>query len=860
MKVSVGTLLRWLALAQFRLQPGRTLASVVAVAIGVALALAIQLVNGSALSAFRQALGTVNGEADLRILPTRGWLEDRWADTVAAVDGVALASPVLEATLVIETGDGGRTDLPLVAVDFPAAAGVTPDLLPVPAGGERPRLPAFEADVVHLSPAARRLHGLSRPDATAGADAPRLRVATPAGPRSLRVADDLLVAGDPVLAVMDLGSAQWLLQQTGRLTRIDVRLGDAASAGDVARRLAAVLPAALQVGAPADEEQRASNLSRAYRVNLNVLALVALLTGGFIVFAAMSLAALRQQHEFALLVVLGAPPGLATRSLIGQAAAIGVAGSLLGIGGGIGAAVLMLRLVGGDLGGGYFGLVRPELSLDPAAIAGFGLLGIATALAGALAPALAVRTLPAMRVLRTGSAVERHAPARARRRVALALGLVATGALLSQLPAVAGLPIAAYAAIAAILFAGIALVPAVIGGGLGLLLDAAPGPVWRRPPVWLGLTHQRQAPDAVAVALAGVVASFALSSAMVVMVASFRGSVDDWLGRVLPADLYVRIPPALQSGLAADGTLTARLRAIDGVGRVETSRAQSLQLAPDLPPIMLLARESLADALPLTGEALTGPLPAGTIAAFVTEAMVSRYGFRVGTTQRLPLAAEPTAIHVRGVWRDYARQTGAVAIALPDYRRITGDFAISDVAVRKASRDVDDAALVARLRSADPALARADWRSAAEIRDLSLAIFDRSFAITYALEAIAILVSLFGVASTYAAQALTRTREFGMLRHLGVSRRQLVAQLATESIAGTTLALAWGGLIGLVIAWILIARVNPQSFHWTMDVAIPVSILLPSALAVLVTAVATAMVATRSASSGEPIAALRRDW
>jgi putative ABC transport system permease protein len=197
-------------------------------------------------------------------------------------------------------------------------------------------------------------------------------------------------------------------------------------------------------------------------------------------------------------------------------------------------------------------------------------------------------------------------------------------------------------------------------------------------------------------------------------------------------------------------------------------------------------------------------------------------------------------------------------IARDDYLRLTGDHSVTDLALWPAE-GTDGTALVARLRTADPAIDAGEWRSSAELRRISLAIFDRSFAITHVLEAVAILVGLFGVASTYAAQALTRAREFGMLRHLGLDRRAVIAQLAIEATVGTVIAVAWGACLGLGIALVLIKRVNPQSFHWTMDVTVPWPLLAAVAATLVATAVVTAMVATRSASSGEPVAALRHE-
>jgi putative ABC transport system permease protein len=286
-----------------------------------------------------------------------------------------------------------------------------------------------------------------------------------------------------------------------------------------------------------------------------------------------------------------------------------------------------------------------------------------------------------------------------------------------------------------------------------------------------------------------------------------------------------------------------------------------MTLDPNRAPVLLLAR-SLDDLpidrqLPLTGPAL--PPPAGSVPVYVSEALVSLYGFSPGSSQRLPLNGAMKPVFVAGVWRDYARQTGAITIDLAHYRALTGDDTVSDVSLWLAEGASADAVIDGTRRAA-PMLEKSTFRSAGDVRDLSLKIFDRSFAVTYVLEAIAIVVGLFGVASTYAAEALNRAREFGMLRHLGLSRRMVMGQLAVEATIGTLLALLWGGLLGLLIGVILIKRVNPQSFHWTMDLSLPWGILLPSAAALLVTAVVTAVLAARSASAGGPLQAVRQDW
>lgn len=847
----------WLAAGQARAAPARVAVSVVAVAIGVAMALAIHLVNASALEEFRQAIATVNGDAHAQVRARDdGFDEGTWARLVdPPIDGLAAASPVLEVdlTLVAPRPEGPRT-LRLVAIDPFAAAAVTPALLPrADGGGDGSASVLFDPDAVFLSAAAIESLGLSSGDPLAVRVG--LRTVT------LRVAGTVPgAAPGQRLAVMDLGSAQWRLEALGRLTRVDLRFDEGADATAIRAAVSARLPADAVWTTPDATEQRMSNLSRAYRVNLNVLALVALFTGGFLVFATMALSVVRQQGELALLGVLGAPRRALVGAVLVQGAALGTIGALIGVIAGIALAALLLAAVGGDLGGGYFSGTRPRLAVDPRALGAFALLGVAVGVLGAAAPAWAGAQAAPAQALRHGHAEDRLSRLANGR---LALALAAVGALLLALPPLGGLPIAAYGAIAAWLFAGVACVPLwVRAAGRGIARLGARR-LWRTPAAWLAATRLAQSPGTIAAGMAGVVASFALASAMAIMVASFRISVADWLDAVLPADVYARAPA---SGAAPiDAALQARIAAAPGIARAEFLKVVELTLDPARPPVALIVRDPQAGAaqpaLPLTGAALAAP--PGTLPVWISEPMLDRYAMRVGERIALPIpggaATAAPRFFVAGVWRDYARQHGAIVIASTDWRRLGGDAGASDVALWLAP-GVRPADAIAAVAAVSPALGALDWRSADEIRALSLRIFDRSFAVTYALEAIAIVVALFGVAAACAGEALARAREFGMLRHVGVRRRQLVAQLATESVVAVSVAVLWGGTVGAAIGLVLIERVNPQSFHWTMQVHWPLGLLAASAAALVLAAVAAALVASRGALGGAPLAAVRQDW
>ncbi len=873
------TLLRWLWIAQWRMQPGRALTAIVAVAIGVALALAIHLVNRSALEQFSRALSVVNGEAQLQVKGRIGPLDDRLFDPVATADGVRAAGPVVDIEVSVdrprpgaEAGAAGTRSptLRILGIDLFGAQAVTPSLMPAPArparddsgarepGNEARRTDARDdtgdsllaADAIFLSAAAQAGLDLRPGDAVVVRYGDR-RV-------GLRVAGDLpgAGAGQP-LGVMDVAAAQWQFGWIGRLSRIDLRLTDDQDITGLQDRLRPLLGGEAVLSTPAADEQRMSNLSRAYRVNLNVLALIALVTGAFIVHSTMALSIVRQQHDLALLGILGMSPRQLLVHVLGQGALLGAIGSLIGLATGIGLAVALLEMLGGDLGGGYFRGSRPPLAIDAVAIVAFGVLGFAAGIAGSLVPAWAIARAAPARALKSGAAEQ---TLRSRHAGPIAAVLAITGALLVMLPPIAELPLPSYAAIACWLVAGIAVVP-VVNTGLGHLLARFAARAWPHPSAWLALQRVRRTPGGAAAALAGVIASVALGSAMAIMVSSFRHSLDDWLGVVLPADLYGRLPAA-GAGATLDDAAFAPLASLPGVARIDTLRAVEMTIDPARPPAVLLARridgDDPARQLPITGE--LQPAPAGTIAVFVSEAMVDLYGWRPGTRVSLPLAGgQSDGFFVAGVWRDYARQHGAVAIDRDAYRRLTGDSKASDLAIWLAA-GADPAAVLAAVRSQPTAVASMEFRSSRELRELSLAIFDRSFTVTYVLEAVAILVALFGVAATFAGEALARSKEFGMLRHLGLRRADVATVFGIEASWLSLVAVGLGTVLGAAIAQVLIHRVNPQSFHWTMQTTWPVGLLAGSGLALVVLGVVAAVTASRHATAAGAVRAVREDW
>jgi putative ABC transport system permease protein len=413
-----------------------------------------------------------------------------------------------------------------------------------------------------------------------------------------------------------------------------------------------------------------------------------------------------------------------------------------------------------------------------------------------------------------------------------------------------GLPLFGYAAIAALLLGAIALMPRLSQRVFAAL------PLTRRVPWLLAVSQLRGAPAQAAVSLAAIVASFSLMAAMAIMVASFRESVDGWLDAVLPAEIYFRSSHAGDTGFLEPG-FEERVRALPELVRVDFLRTGRIVLDPARPALALLARDRAERAFPPVGERYerrAGDPPA----VWVSEAVADVYGLLPSKRISLPLGGEAVPLVVAGVFRDYARQHGAVLIDRQDYIALTGDRRVNDGAAWLAP-GISAAQAMQALRAL-PGGAELDVAAPPEIREVSLRIFDRSFAVTYAMEAVAVLVGLFGLSSSLGAIVLARRRELGVLRHLGLTRRQLGAMLAAE---GGLLALlgALAGLVtGLAISLILIYVVNRQSFSWSMELHPPYAFLLALTLLLVALAIVTAVVSGREAMGMGPVRAVREDW
>ena len=855
--------LRALSFAPLQARARRSVLAIAAIAVGVALGLAVNLVNDAALVEMQQAFRTVAGEADVRIEGASRTIDEALYGRFGMHPRIEAIAPIIEIDVAVA---GRREALKIIGLDPFASARFTPQLLPRPGDTARDPLADFGGNRIAVSPAV--MAWLQTGDQRHT----HISVTTPRGPVELEIAGVLAgIESQQRVAILDIATAQELFNLQGQITRLDVRLLPGVDRAAFIRDLAHALPAGVHAAAPDMREQQAAAMSRAYRVNLTMLAMIALFSGALLVFSTQMLSVAERAGELAFLRVIGVTAQGTVGLMLFEAVLLGTAGAVLGAVLGYALAWGALQVLGGDLGAGFFHGTRPALAFVPWATAMFMLLGCGAAILGAWLPARqAARAQPAQ-ALKTGAlhvTTGAGPPARA------GGGLFAVSALLAFAPAMQGIPVFGYLAISGLLIGTLLLTPAIAAWvfrhGARLIRTWAGAPA----ALQLAITRLANAPAQAGISLAAVLAAVSRAGAMAIMVTSFRHSVEDWLEQVLPAPAYLRQHTAgqVRSQGYFDAAAQAAIRTTPGVLRAEFVRTESITLHPARPPVALVIRDfgegNLMDKrLPLVKR---HPAPVdGIPPVWVSESFFDLYRepLRLDAEGHfdLPLPLNPngaavTRVRIAGVWRDYARQHGSLVIHSADYARISGDPRAHDAALWMLE-GVSAIALLAAIKTRLPEITTLDLIETADVRALSIKVFDRTFAVTYALEAVAVLIGLAGMVAAFSGLIVARRKEFGMLRHLGLTRRELTTMLTLEGAALAALGALLGIALGVILAAILVFVINPQSFGWSMDFHIP-ALQLAAFAATLIAAAAFAawLTARRVMGAQDVVLSVREDW
>ncbi|MDX1501054.1 MAG: FtsX-like permease family protein [Thermoanaerobaculia bacterium] len=847
-------LLRRASRRHFTRHPWQLGLAVLGVALGVAVVVSVDLANQSALSAFRASSERVTGRATHQIVGGSVGVPEETYRRLRRDLGVRAAAPVVEGWVV--SGSGRVFQLlgvdPFAESAFRGYVGLRGEGLDLGAFLTRP-------GAVVVSAAAARDLGVGIGD--------RLEATAAGRPRTLEVvgtfareASDARAPGLDDLMLADVATAQELLESVGSLSRIDLLAPDTPTGRELRRRVAAALPGGVELVAADARTETAAQMTRAFRINLQALSLLALLCGAFLIYNTITFAVVQRRRLFGILRAVGVTRRQLARLILGEALVVSLAGSVFGLALGAFLGRILVRLVTRTINDLYFVLTVREVTLPAGSLLEGLALGVGVSLLAALAPAGEALSAEA------GSALDRaELESRVHRLLpwvsAGGLLLGAAGAALLLLPG-AGLGLAFFGLFAVLL--GFALLtPAAVVALMALLTPLA-GLLFGR----LGRMAARGVVTALSrtgVAVAALMMAVAVTVGVDLMIDSFRGTVDRWLSYSLPADLYVSagVRPVGRYAGAGPGiepAALARVAALPGVEAVNSVR--QVEVESPRGPLRLLAydldargREAFSFA---AGEAERAWTAFDDGAVLVSEPLAFRAGLGPGDRIELSTFDGVRSFEVAGVTYDYASERGAVMMEGRRYRELWDDPQRTALSVY-APPGADLRQLAGEVRRSIGPDRQLRVRSNREIREESLRVFDRTFLVTGVLRLLAVVVAFVGVLSALTALQLERERELGVLRATGLTPGQLwrlvTAQTGLMGLAAGLLSIP----AGVAMATIMVRVINRRSFGWTLELGVTPAALASAVLLAVGAALVAGLYPAFKMSRTSPAEALRAE-
>jgi putative ABC transport system permease protein len=815
--------------------------AVLGVGLGVGVVLAVDLAVSSARRGFTLSAETIAGRATHRVVAGPAGLPNRSYAAIRSLPGVRAAAPVVDgAAVALEAGIVVRVlgvD-PFAEAPFrrysdggsgPAGSGIsdagTGGPGAGPSTGTAPVLIGARAGLLSRSTAAAlEVDAGDWLGLDIGGRRDSVRVVGLLDP-----SNEASRLGLENLLILDIGTAQAVLERDG-LDRIDLVLDEG---DEVAIGVEAGLP-----GGAALEDAGASagslrDMTRAFDLNLRALSLLALIFGIFLIYNSVTFSVVQRRRLLGTLRALGATRRQVVGLVLGEAALLGVAGAILGVVLGVVLGHGLVRLVTRTIQDLYFVVTVRELILTPWTLLKAAGLGVAATVAAAVPAAVeAATTHPRSALLRSEleSGLRRRLPALSWAGVAL---LVAGGLVLRLSSTVDGSFVGLFGVIL-----GMALLTPLATVGLVRALrpvaTALLGVLGRMAAGGVTAGLSRTAPAVAALTLA-----VATTIGVAVMVGSFRGSLERWLERTLSADVYVA--PAGPDGTGAAGSARVDPRvlavlasdpAVAEVRRYNRGPVPTTEGPVDLMAIGIDSRlRSQFDYLAGDPDEFWDAFVAGRV-VMASEPLAFRDGIAVGDTVRLRSVEGVVDLPVAAIFRDYGSDRGLLMMAYGPYRELWADSTVTAVALilePEADRD----AVLRRLRAATAGIQSLSIRSERAVGEVSLAVFERTFAITQVLRLLALIVAFVGVLSALMALQLERDRELGVLRANGLTPGQVWVMVSSQTGLMGLVSGIMAVPMGLVLAVLMVEFVNRRSFGWSIELAVDPGVVIQAlALAV----------------------------
>ncbi|MDH4303977.1 MAG: ABC transporter permease [Nitrospira sp.] len=839
-------------ISHLRQWPLRTMLTIVGVALGVSASVAVRTANVDVLSSFEQAVLTVAGPTTLEVAGGESGLDEQLIMRLRTVPDVTSVSPVILQTAVQMKGDQPGQAVQVLGLDL---------LAEFNARGFRVNQPATERQMIDMIHPHSVFVGkkLATDWNVSVGDEIHLLIGT--GSCRCRVAGILHSESDrgtswERLAVMDIAAAQVTFGMAGLVDRIDLVTAPSVSVDEVAEKVRTVLPPHVTVERPVNRTSQVEQMIRAFRLNLTVLSWVGLLVGMFLIYNTMAFAVAQRRREIGIYRAVGMTPGQVALLFLIEAGLFGVVGGLVGSVAGMVLAQQLVALLSrtiSDLyvpvsaGGGEAFWTGPWFTMGLEGV----LIGCAVSMIGAIGPSVDASGTATVRALAPGD-YEASQQLRVGRLAVMGCALLGVAGLLSWPGSIQGVPVLGYMATLCLL-AGLACVAPLCvtrGGGYRRLIRPTAGlPGVMRT---IAVDHASRNPGRNGVTVSAFMVGLAIMIGVLVMVRSFRHTVEVWVADTVLADVVVA--PSLWLRGTEIGTVgrslpqswTSMLSSIPEVAAVDTYR--DVRITVNGQRVAVVSRDLRLHAqwsqyLVRSGDSSEHLNRAAEIGGLlVSEVLADRLSVQEGSILEIMTPSGVRQFPIVAVFYDYSTDGGKLLMDRALYQSLWHDELVTVFPVylrERASLDRVRARITEQLSVATKGGLPPLVISNTELRKEILEIFDRTFLLTYVLEAIAVVIAMLGIVNTLITSVLERRREFATLRAIGGSSGQIQQLVLWEAIylgaIGIVLGLVGGGLLSLL----LIKVINRQSFGWTIQMILPIGSLLQAvALAVLATLVA----------------------
>ncbi len=837
-------------------EPGRLALTVLAVALGVAVVLAIDLAGNAAAGSFHSSMETLTGDNDLEIVSPVGVPENVLGKLFRETYLLRISPRMEDYAVVAET----KQTLPLIGIDFIAEGSRFAD--------SRTAVPRDPAKMQQPSITEGDIRQFEEPKSVWVSSSLHKKVGDQV---ELLINDRSLLctvrgvyqdpSGNENAILMDLAAAQRALQRFGRVDRVLVKLPAESDIREWQRQITGVLPAGILIRPQGTGTEENRKMLTAFRWNLRLLSYIALVVGAFLIFNTISVSVVRRRHEIGIVRALGATRTNVLLAFLGEAGCIGIAGAILSLPLGRLMAAGAVKLMASTVEALYVSSRPGPIELSAWSIVLALSIGVGIAVGSAISPAREAMQVSPVDAMARGRR-EYAARVRKGRDLVVAVVLAILGTLSARMPAVGGKPLFGYIATLLLITASAFAIPALVsfisaltGALLGNLIGVE------------GLLASRSLAASLrrtSVLVASLSTAIAMMVSVGIMVGSFRQTVMTWMSDQLPADLYLRPAgdPAADRHPTISLELTDKIAKIPGVAAVDRLRAY--EISYEGMPVTLASVDLQALHTARQSDFFSGR-PAEEVldqlrnrnAVIVSEPFTYKHHIKAGDKLTLSLGESRETFQIVDVYPDYASERGYILMDRNTMLRYLPDPTPSNLAVFVApgARAEEVRARIVEVAAGSHILIFSDR----DIRTEAIRIFDRTFAITYALEAVAVFVAVMGIAGALLSLVIDRRRELGLLRFLGASSRQVRKLILVEAGLIGLLANLAGFLLGYFLSLILVFVINKQSFGWTIRFHWPVAVLLSALTVVYLATILAGLYPARVAVRLNPLEVVHED-